>query len=151
MASSSTSDIRREVSYLTLRIGIELISRLHRAMRNLRPAESLALAFVLGAGLGSIFHMLFMVTLLLTRRIRCGRMSKEERRARRAERRARRSAGAIRLEGEDVICILRASGPEAVEQEVQEVEQAVAVSEAEGLPGYEEDAAIAAKLAQDKA
>lgn len=72
-------------------------------MRNLRPSESLALAFVLGAGMGSILHMLFMITLLLTRRLRCRRSSKEEREQLRVER-----EGRVRLEGSDeAICILR--------------------------------------------
>jgi hypothetical protein len=81
-------------------------------MRNLRPAESLAMAFVIGAGLGSVCHMVFMLSLLLVRRIRCGRMSKR--------------------------------APEA------EANQAEPRVEAE-LPGYEEDASMAARLAQDKA
>lgn len=96
-------------------------------MRNLRPAESLALAFVLGAGLGSILHMVFMLTLLLSRRIKCGRLTKEERQARRQARRQRRAdkkaakKGGVRLEGDDeAICVLRAP----------EVE--------EGLPRYED-------------
>ncbi|RSH83977.1 hypothetical protein EHS25_005222 [Saitozyma podzolica] len=87
--------------------------RLHRAMRNLRPTEALALAFVLGAGLGSIIHFCFMVLLLTVRRFQCRGMTREERRARRHARREerrlrkeeRRAAreGRVRLECEDSI------------------------------------------------
>lgn len=82
-------------------------------MRNLCPTEALALAFVLGAGLGSIIHFCFMVLLLTVRRFRCRGMTREERRARRHARREerrlrkeeRRAAreGRLRLEGEDSI------------------------------------------------
>lgn len=113
--------------------------RLHRAMRKLRPAECLALAFVMGAGLGSIIHMLFMAVLLAIRTIRYGRLSKEEHRAKRAGKRAKKNGrGIIRLEGEDALGVSVERGPEVV-------------GDVEALPGYEADVALARKLAQDKA
>ncbi|EIW72960.1 hypothetical protein TREMEDRAFT_70870 [Tremella mesenterica DSM 1558] len=86
--------------------------RLHRALHHLSPAEAIAMAFVLGAGLGSILHFFFMLFLLSLRRLRGGCKSREERRAARAERRAlrkARKAGRVALpvtpieEGEEVL------------------------------------------------
>lgn len=93
------------------RPAVSFRARIHRAIWTLRPAEALAIAFVVGAGLGSIVHFFFMLLLLGMRRMVCG--SKEARRARRAARReerrqrkaqrwARKSdEGKIRLVGED--------------------------------------------------
>ncbi|WVR09716.1 hypothetical protein IAU60_006792 [Kwoniella sp. DSM 27419] len=90
--------------------------RLHRALKNLKPHESFVVAWIIGAGLGSIIHCLFMVCLLVFRRFtkRTGtctsiRQDKKARRAaRKAERKAKRAerktraCGAIRLAGEDL-------------------------------------------------
>jgi hypothetical protein len=59
-------------------------------MLHLSPAEAIALAFVLGAGIGSILHLVFMLFLLSIRRVRGGRLSREQRRQARRERRAAR-------------------------------------------------------------
>lgn len=62
-------------------------------MLHLSPAEAIALAFVLGAGIGSILHLVFMLFLLSIRRIRGGRLSREQsREQRRQARRERRAA-----------------------------------------------------------
>lgn len=81
---------------------------------HLSPPEAITLAFVLGAGIGSIMHLVFMIFLISLRRIRghagCRRSSasREERRAARKERREARKAakaakkeGRVRLEGEE--------------------------------------------------
>ena len=66
--------------------------RLHRALLHLSAPEAIAMAFVLGAGLGSILHFFFMVFLLFVRRMRVGRAGRREARAqRKAERRAARA------------------------------------------------------------
>lgn len=85
--------------------------RLHRAMLHLSPAEAITLAFVLGAGIGSIMHLIFMLFLISIRRIRgggCRSVRSEARRAARRERRQARKAakaakrvGEVRLEGEE--------------------------------------------------
>ncbi|WRT63212.1 uncharacterized protein IL334_000115 [Kwoniella shivajii] len=68
-------------------------ARLNRALKNLKPVESIALAFVIGAGLGSIIHFFFMIFLLSFRFFKAGCPNKAERRARRAARRQARKAG----------------------------------------------------------
>lgn len=77
-------------------------------MLHLSPPEAITLAFVLGAGIGSIMHLIFMLFLISIRRIRGGRSPRCE--ARRAARRERRQArkdakaarnGGVRLEGEE--------------------------------------------------
>ncbi|ODO00357.1 hypothetical protein I350_06993 [Cryptococcus amylolentus CBS 6273] len=98
--------------------------RLRKASEHLSPLESAALAIVLGAGIGSLFHLLVISFVLFSRRFgfclgpRFGRFGRhcsgksEERRARRAARKAERKAnkeakaarkteGTVRLEGED--------------------------------------------------
>lgn len=49
-------------------------------MMNLSPTESMIIAFVLGAGIGSIIHMIFMILLITFRVMR--RSSKREGRVR---------------------------------------------------------------------
>ena len=94
----------------------QLISRLHRAISSLTPTEATALAFVLGAGIGSIMHLVFMLFLITIRRMRGLKYrSKEERRQ---ARRASRAARAVKKEG----------GVKLAEDEVVE----------EVLPGYGE-------------
>lgn len=96
------------------------------------------MTFVIGAGIGSITHMFFMLTLLLVRRIKCGRLSKEEREARRAT----RSEGRIRLEGEDTaVCVLRAPEGDLAQSENMEGSD----EREERLPGYDADRAQVAK------
>jgi hypothetical protein len=91
-------------------------------MRNLTPTESLALAFVLGAGIGSILHFFFMLFLLTVRRFRCGKAD------RRARREARRQARRQRKEAR-----------RALEGRVRLGEVADAdIKEAEVLPAYDE-------------
>lgn len=74
-------------------------------MLHLSPPEAITLAFVLGAGIGSIMHLIFMIFLISIRRLRghaeChGSMSREARRAARRERReARKAAKAAKREG----------------------------------------------------
>ncbi|WVF66544.1 hypothetical protein IAT40_001284 [Kwoniella sp. CBS 6097] len=58
------------------RMAKSVAGRLHRALKNLKPAESIALAFVIGAGLGSILHFIFMLFLISIRSFRCGRRSR---------------------------------------------------------------------------
>jgi hypothetical protein len=86
------------------------IHRLHRALNNLQPVEALALAFVLGAGLGSILHMIFAITFLAVRRLRCGR------------KRAIKLEEVVEQDGE-------VAGREWVDEKAGEVER---------LPNYEE-------------
>ncbi|WVW81271.1 hypothetical protein I302_103262 [Kwoniella bestiolae CBS 10118] len=77
-----------------------MTGRLHRALKNLKPLESICLAFVIGAGLGSIIHFFFMLFLLSFRYLRAGCPSREERRARRAARhqaRRERRKGSVRF------------------------------------------------------
>ncbi|WWC97565.1 hypothetical protein V866_004449 [Kwoniella sp. B9012] len=75
-----------------------MTGRLHRALKNLKPIESICLAFVIGAGLGSIIHFFFMLFLLSFRYFRSGCPSREEKRARRQARRERRKAsGSVRF------------------------------------------------------
>jgi len=109
--------------------------RLHHALRHLTPSEAITMAFVMGAGIGSILHFVFMLFLLGARRWRCSPQEREERRAirkankaarkaERAERKAARKAdraerkalkhGSIKLEGEDVL-------PGYAESEAREV------------------------------
>ncbi|WWC67303.1 uncharacterized protein I206_101211 [Kwoniella pini CBS 10737] len=66
--------------------------RLHKALGNLKPIESIVLAFVIGAGLGSIIHFFFMLFLLTFRYFKAGCPSKEERRSRRLARKEARKA-----------------------------------------------------------
>ncbi|OCF34882.1 hypothetical protein I317_05130 [Kwoniella heveanensis CBS 569] len=54
------------------RMAKSVAGRLHRALKNLKPAESIAMAFIIGAGLGSILHFIFMLFLLSVRSFRCG-------------------------------------------------------------------------------
>ena len=73
------------------------LSRLNHALKSLRPAESLSLAFVIGAGIGSLLHLFFMIIVLSVRRLRCGSHScSEARAARRAARLARSTERAER-------------------------------------------------------
>ncbi len=74
------------------------------------------MAFVLGAGLGSILHFIFMIFLISIRYFRCEGNTRAERRAARNAKRAARREGRVKLEGE-----------EGVEIATEEV-----------LPGYEE-------------
>ena len=75
--------------------------RLHRALHNLKSAESIAFAFVLGAGIGSILHLIFMLFLISFRHFRCARPDRAERRAARKARRAARREGGVKLRGEE--------------------------------------------------
>ena len=61
------------------------------------------MAFVLGAGIGSILHIFFMVCLISVRHCRGGGASRVERRAARKARRAARREGRVRLEGENAV------------------------------------------------
>jgi len=82
----------------------DFMMRLNNALQNLEPHEALALAFVWGAGMGSIVHFFFMLCLITIRAIR-GRhgSTREERRAARRARRQARREGRIRLENEDAL------------------------------------------------
>ncbi|ORX35115.1 hypothetical protein BD324DRAFT_633930 [Kockovaella imperatae] len=105
--------------------------RLNHALKSLKPAESLSLAFVLGAGIGSLLHLFFMVLLLTIRRLRGGscaerKAARRERRAAKAERRAARKAakaagkkGGVRLESGDEDEVLPAYGEEEHERLVE--------------------------------
>jgi hypothetical protein len=83
-------------------------------MLHLSPLEAIILAFVLGAGIGSIMHLIFMLFLISIRRIRGARSprcqarraaKKERREARKAAKAAKRAGingnGQVRLEGEE--------------------------------------------------
>ena len=91
----------------------QLTFRLHRAISSLTPTEATALAFVLGAGIGSIMHLIFMLFLITIRRMRGLKYrSKEERRqARRAGRAARafKKEGGVKL-AEEVVEVLPGYG-----------------------------------------
>jgi len=76
---------------------------LHRALHNLTPAESITMAFVLGTGIGSILHFIFMIFLISVRHFRCNRGARAERRAACRARRAARREGTVRLEGEEAV------------------------------------------------
>ncbi|WVQ72248.1 hypothetical protein IAR50_001797 [Cryptococcus sp. DSM 104548] len=100
------------------------LARLHKALKHLSAVESTALAFVIGAGIGSLLHLFFISLVLFSRQFgfclgprfdkfgrRCSHKS-EEKRARRAAKKAERKArkekrkagkieGTLRLEGED--------------------------------------------------
>jgi hypothetical protein len=84
----------------------DLTARLHRANLHLTPPEAIALAFVLGAGIGSIMHLIFMFFLISIRRYRGqgrgrGLGVREERRERRRMRReARDKLIKIKAQGE---------------------------------------------------
>lgn len=67
-------------------------TRLQRALRALTPVEALIVAFVLGSGIGSILHFIFMLCLLAIRKCRA---------ATRANGQTQRSA--LILEGEDAM------------------------------------------------
>lgn len=81
------------------------LNRLGRALKALHPTEAIAVAFVFGAGVGSILHVIFMIFLITIRLLRGGKTSTcAERRAARKARRAERKAikaGGVRLEGEE--------------------------------------------------
>jgi hypothetical protein len=90
--------------HLNLSLEGPLTPRLHRAISSLTPTEATIFAFVIGAGIGSIFHLIFMLFLISVRRMRGSKCkSREERReARRARREARaatKSEGALKLVG----------------------------------------------------
>lgn len=116
----------------TLTYPIEMLTintvRLHRAMLHLSPPEAVTLAFVLGAGIGSIMHLIFMVFLISIRRIRGARgMSCAERRqARRERREARRAVKAAKKQGK-----VRLEGAEH-EHQLQHQHEEVLPSYAEG-------------------
>ncbi|ORY26487.1 hypothetical protein BCR39DRAFT_540931 [Naematelia encephala] len=94
--------------------------RLHRALYNLTPTESISLAFVLGAGIGSILHFIFMICLLSLRFFRSGSCA-ERRTARRERRRLRKEAKRAQREGDVVLAGAEGGGDGDV------------------LPSYEED------------
>lgn len=79
--------------------------RLHRAMMHLSAPEAITLAFVLGAGIGSIMHLIFMLCLISIRRLRggglCHRSARCEvwRAERQKRREARKAAKAAKREG----------------------------------------------------
>ena len=70
---------------------------------HLSPPEAITLAFVLGAGIGSIMHLVFMLFLISIRRLRGVRRSRgcearrAERRQRKEARRAAKREGRLRL------------------------------------------------------
>ncbi|WVQ82892.1 hypothetical protein IAT38_005028 [Cryptococcus sp. DSM 104549] len=85
-----------------------VLFRLHRALKHLTHAESIALALVTGAGIGSILHFILMIVILTVRRLRSSPEDRLSRRAaRRAARKARKDArkaakhGALYLAGEE--------------------------------------------------
>ncbi|KAL7420383.1 hypothetical protein Q5752_005353 [Cryptotrichosporon argae] len=69
-------------------------ARLHRALLHLAPTEALTLAFVLGAGLGSLVHLAFMLALLAARALRTPATDEE----RELRREARRAAAAVAVD-----------------------------------------------------
>jgi len=89
-----------------------LTPRLQKAISSLTPTEATIFAFVIGAGIGSILHLIFMLFLISIRRMR-GLKSKsrqERREARKVRRQARidkitkavtsrLGGGSVRLEG----------------------------------------------------
>jgi hypothetical protein len=94
------------------------IPRLHNALSHLNSYESLAMAFVLGAGLGSILHFFFMLFIISIRTIRYRRhTTREQRREARRTRRAARREGRVRLSEEEL--------PEYVAAEEQEIVEKV--------------------------
>jgi hypothetical protein len=81
-----------------------LTPSLQRAISSLTPTEATIFAFVIGAGIGSILHLIFMLILISIRRMRglkckSREESREARRARRAARAASKSGGAVKLVG----------------------------------------------------
>ena len=77
-----------------------LMPRLHRAILHLTPPEAIALAFVLGAGIGSIMHLIFMFFLISIRRFRGhGSGGCKERRERRRMRKEARKAAKLTRDG----------------------------------------------------
>ncbi|WWC90194.1 uncharacterized protein L201_005127 [Kwoniella dendrophila CBS 6074] len=76
-----------------------LPGRLQKALNNLKPFESIVLAFVIGAGLGSILHLFFMLCLLSFRYFKYGRShsSREERISRRENRKSRKNGNSVRF------------------------------------------------------
>jgi len=98
-------DITGDINHLLLVVGKSfiplsemshiLMPRLHRAILHLTPPEAIALAFVLGAGIGSIMHLIFMFFLISIRRFRGqgrGKRCKERRERRRMRKEARKAA-----------------------------------------------------------
>ena len=73
-------------------LGGPLTSSLQRAISSLTPTEATIFAFVIGAGIGSILHLIFMLFLISIRRMRG--LKCKSRQERREARRARREAGA---------------------------------------------------------
>ena len=83
---------------------ISLTPRLERALSSLTPTEATIFAFVIGAGIGSILHLIFMLFLITTRRMRglkckSRQERREARRARREARAASKSEGALKMVG----------------------------------------------------
>lgn len=77
--------------------------RLHRALHNLTPAESITMAFVLGTGIGSILHFIFMICLISMRHFRCGGKNRAGRKAARKARRMARREDRVRLDGDETV------------------------------------------------
>jgi hypothetical protein len=74
-----------------------LTPSLQRAISSLTPTEATIFAFVIGAGIGSILHLIFMLFLISVRRMRGLKCkSRQERREARA---ASKSEGALKLVG----------------------------------------------------
>ncbi|KAK8844758.1 hypothetical protein IAR55_006608 [Kwoniella newhampshirensis] len=85
------------------------VVRFHRALNHLTRVESTALALVIGVGLGSIVHLLFMVCLLSFRRMRytC---------------KAKREESKIRLEGEEAVLVAAETLPAYEEAQHEELD-----------------------------
>ena len=111
---------------MTIRVRLNDATSLHRAVHNLTYAESITMAFVLGAGLGSILHFFFMLCLISIRHFGgCSSRTHAERRAARKARRAARREGVVRLEGEDDVKVVQEELPTYEEGEsVKLVEKA---------------------------
>jgi hypothetical protein len=78
--------------------------RLGKALSSLSAFEATAVMFVLGAGLGSLLHLVFAVIFLSVRRLRGGKSTCAERRAaRRARRAARKEAKEMKKQGQIVL------------------------------------------------
>ncbi len=99
---------RYVTSSYSCRLPSDSLTRLHRALLDLTPAEFITMAFVLGTGIGSILHFIFMICLISIRYFRCDGKTRAERRAackaRRATRREERNVkreGRVRLDGEE--------------------------------------------------
>ncbi|WVQ94158.1 hypothetical protein IAU59_001236 [Kwoniella sp. CBS 9459] len=109
------------------RMAKSVAGRLHRALKNLRPAESIAMAFIIGAGLGSILHFVFMLFLLSIRRFRSGAGSPS------------RSRIALRgAEGEDLTWEEARRARKIARKEARKARKAERKAQRELLPAYEE-------------